>query len=99
MHRLLCPPFSTALTRYLNNTNRRADAPRLLHDSVPLRAQAAALATLEVTALDFVSNHLVEQLGVRSATGERVRWWWWWLPFDLCELIEGLLREEVARGI
>jgi hypothetical protein len=58
---LLRSSFSATLSWPLNNAGRRADTPRLLHDSVSFRAQAAALATLEMPTLDFVGNHLVEQ--------------------------------------
>jgi hypothetical protein len=60
---LLRLALSTALSRPLDNMGRRAKAARLLHDSVTLRAQAAALATCQMSALDFVGDHLVEQRG------------------------------------
>ena len=60
---LLRLALSTALSRPLDNMGRRAEAARLLHDGVTLRAQAAALAACQMSALDFVGDHLVEQRG------------------------------------
>ena len=54
--------LGTALSGSLD-IDGRAQAARLLHDSVSLRAQAAAITAYHVAALDFVGDHLIEQSG------------------------------------